>query len=65
MGTGPSLRWSVQRRVEVVCDVAGLDEDLVRAVSALREVVNAVWASEDGDGERVSRAIALVKALGD
>lgn len=65
MGTGPSLRWSVRRRVEVVCDVAGLDEDLVRAVSALREVVNAVWASEDGDGERVSRAIALVKALGD
>ncbi len=65
MGTGASLRWSVRRRVEVVCEVAGLDEPLVRAVSALRETVNAVWATEDGDRERVSRAVALIKALGD
>lgn len=65
MGTGASLRWSVRRRVEVVCQGAGLDEPLVRAVSAMREVVAAVWATEDGDRERVSRAVALVKALGD
>ncbi|MGN7246748.1 aminoglycoside phosphotransferase family protein [Janibacter anophelis] len=65
MGTGASLRWSVRRRVEVACEVADLDEALVRAVSALREVVNAVWASEDDDPERVSLAVALVKALGD
>lgn len=65
MGTGASLRWSVRRRVEVVCDVAGLDEGLVRSVSALRELVGAVRALEDGDAERVSRAVALVKALGD
>lgn len=65
MGSGASLRWSVRRRVEVACEVSGLDEDLVRPVSALREVVNALWATEDGDAERVSRAIALVKALGD
>ena len=65
MGTGASLRWSVRRRVEVVCDVAGLDDEVVRSVSALREVVNAVWATEDGDAERVSQAIALIKALGD
>lgn len=65
MGTGASLRWSVRRRVEIVCDVAGLDDATVRAVSALRAVVGAVWASEDGDAEQVSRAIALVKALGD
>lgn len=64
MGTGAALRWSVRRRVEVVCDVAALDDGLVRSVSALREVVNAIWASEDGDTERVSRAISLVKALG-
>lgn len=65
MGTGAALRWSVRRRVEVLCEVSGLDEDLVRSVSALREVVNATWAVEDGDRERVSRAVALVKALGD
>ncbi|UUZ45778.1 aminoglycoside phosphotransferase family protein [Janibacter limosus] len=65
MGTGASLRWSVRRRVEVVCDVAGPDDEAVRSVSALREVVNAVWATEDGDAERVSQAIALIKALGD
>lgn len=65
MGTGASLRWSVRRRVEVICAVADLDEDLVRPVSQLREMVNAAWAVEDGDAERVSRAIALIKALGD
>ncbi|CAM3999949.1 aminoglycoside phosphotransferase family protein [Janibacter anophelis] len=65
MGTGASLRWSVRRRVEVACEVTDLDEGLVRAVSTLREVVNAVWASEDDDPERVSRAVALIKALGD
>lgn len=65
MGTGAALRWSVRRRVEVVCDVAELDEDLVLAVSALRAVVGAIWAVEDDDAEAVSRAVALVKALGD
>lgn len=65
MGTGASLRWSVRRRVEVACDVAGLDEDVVRPVAALREVVNAVWAREDGDQDRVSLAISIIKALGD
>lgn len=65
MGTGASLRWSVRRRVEVVCDAAGLDEDVVRPVAALREVVGAVWAVEGGDTDRVSRAVSLIKALGD
>lgn len=65
MGTGASLRWSVRRRVEVACDTADLDEALVRPVCALRAVVTAVRATEDGDPEGVSRAIALVKALGD
>lgn len=65
MGTGASLRWSVRRRVAVACEVAGLDDDVVRPVAALREVVNATWAVEDDDTERVSRAISLIKALGD
>lgn len=65
MGTGASLRWSVRRRVEIACEVAGLDEDAVRPVAALREVVNAVWAVEDGDTDRVSLAVSLIKALGD
>lgn len=65
MGTGASLRWSVRRRVEVTCDVARLDEDVVRPVAALREVVNAIWALEDGDQDRVSLAISIIKALGD
>ncbi|WP_435198052.1 aminoglycoside phosphotransferase family protein [Janibacter sp. GS2] len=65
MGTGASLRWSVRRRVEIVCDVAGLAEDVVRPVAALRGVVHAIWAVGDGDTERVSRSISLIKALGD
>lgn len=65
LGSGAALRWSVRRRVEIVCEVAGLDEDVVRRVSAMREVVNAIWAIEDGDEARVSLAISLIKALGD
>ena len=65
MGTGASLRWSVRRRAEVACEVSGLDPDLVRPVAALREVVNAIWATEDEDPARVSRAISVIKALGD
>lgn len=65
MGTGASLRWSVRRRVEVACEVSGLDEDVVRPVCALREVVNAIWATEDDDRDRVSLAISIIKALGD
>lgn len=66
MGTGAALRWSVRRRVEVACEAAGLDEDVVRPVSALREVVGAVWAVEEGeDPARVSLAISVIKALGD
>lgn len=65
MGTGAALRWSVRRRVEVACEVAGLDEDVVRPVAALRETVHAVQAVEAGDEGRVSLAVALVKALGD
>ncbi|WP_338751454.1 aminoglycoside phosphotransferase family protein [Janibacter alittae] len=64
MGTGASLRWSVRRRVDIACAVAGFDEEVVRPVCALREVVNAVRAVEDGDQDRVSLAISLVKALG-
>lgn len=65
MGTGASLRWSVRRRVEIACEVAGLDEDVARPVAALRELVGAVWAAEGDDPDRVSLAVTLVKALGD
>lgn len=65
MGTGASLRWSVRRRLEIVCEVAGLEQDVVRPVSALRELINAIGAVEDGDAARVSLAISLIKALGD
>jgi len=65
MGTGASLRWSVRRRVEIACEVAGLDEDAVRPVAALREVVGAIRAVEEDDRDRVSLAVSLIKALGD
>lgn len=65
MGTGASLRWSVRRRIEVACAVAGLEEEVVRPVGALREVVNAIRALEEDDQDRVSLAISIIKALGD
>lgn len=65
LGTGPSLRWSVRRRLEVLCEVSGTPWELARDWSVVREVVNAAWAVADGDTDRVSLAMVLVKALGD
>jgi streptomycin 6-kinase len=65
LGTGAALRWSVRRRTQVLCEAAGIDEDLARRWAIVRCVVEGVWALDEGDGDDVSFTIALAKALDD
>lgn len=63
MGTGGSLRWSVRRRVELVCDELGLDEEQARAWTLLRLITEAAADAATGDDQWVSTKISIVKAL--
>ena len=65
LGTGAAFRWSVRRRVEVVCDAAGIDADVARLWTIVRCGIEAVWALDDGNAHEVSFSIALAKALDD
>lgn len=49
------VRWALNRRLDVVTDVAGLDPDRVRDWVVVREAVNALWVIEDA--ERLGRAL--------
>ena len=59
------VREAVRRRFHTVVDVAGLDEDRARDWVIVREAHNAMWAIEDGDPERVTTAVAIIKAVQD
>lgn len=65
LGSGSAFRWSVRRRVEVVCEAAGIDEQLARWWTIVACGFQAAWAAEEADPERVSFNIALAKALED
>lgn len=65
MGTGSSLRYLVRRRVEVLCERSGIAWEQARDHTVVRESVNAMWAVREGDRDRVSLAMSLVKALED
>ena len=65
LGTGSALRWSVRRRVEIVCEAAGIDEHSARLWTIVMATVEAWWAVRDGDPDRTRFNIALVKALED
>ena len=53
----------LRRRLSIVCDGAGLDEERARAWSIVREVQNGLSAVEDGDANRLTVAIAIIKAM--
>ena len=59
------VREAVRRRFHTVVDVAGLDEDRARDWVIVREAHNAMWAIQDGEPERVTIAMAIVKAVQD
>ena len=65
LGTGAALRWSARHRTEVLCDAAGMDEELARHWTIVRCAIECVWALDDDNPDEVSFNIALAKALDD
>lgn len=56
-----NARTHVRMKAEIVSDVAGLDEDRVRAWTFIRLVQNAVWAAQDSDDDQLTTSIFLSK----
>ncbi|MEP6649302.1 MAG: aminoglycoside phosphotransferase family protein [Lapillicoccus sp.] len=63
LGTGSSVRWNLRRRLEIVCERAGIDEDRAKAWTIMREVDNATDAT--AGRVRASLAVAIIKAMND
>ena len=63
LGTGSSLRWALRRRLEIICERAGIDEDRARGWTIVREVDNATAPGLGPD--RVGLAVAIIKAMND
>lgn len=58
-----NVRDAVRRRFHAVVDVAGLDEGRARDWVVVREAHNAMWAIDDDEPDRVTTAIAIIKAV--
>jgi streptomycin 6-kinase len=69
LGTGSEVRWSLRRRLELICERAGIDEGRARAWTIVREASNAVDAASAGRDasahDRVSLAVTIIKAMND
>ena len=63
LGTGSSVRRNLRRRLEIICDHAGIDEDRARAWTIVREMDNA--GDEPPGSSGASLAVALIKAMND
>jgi streptomycin 6-kinase len=59
------VRTAVRRRFHTVVDAAGLDEDRARDWVVLQEAHRAVEAVQRDDSDRVTTAVAIVKAVQD
>lgn len=57
------LRRHLRRRLSIVCETAGIDEERARAWSIVREVQNGLWALEGDDAGDLTKAIAVIKAM--
>ncbi|MGJ3508028.1 aminoglycoside phosphotransferase family protein [Enemella sp. A6] len=68
LGTGAGFRWSVRRRIEVVCEAAGIDEEVAKGWTMIHAAVKAMWATEvagSGAKDTVTFNLTLQKALED
>ena len=66
LGTGSQVRWSLRRRLEIICERSGIDEGRARAWTIVREADNALEAAGDpGARDRVSLAVMIIKAMND
>jgi len=57
------LRRHLRRRLSIICESAGLDQERVQAWSIVREVQMALWAVKDDDADELTKAIAIIKAM--
>jgi streptomycin 6-kinase len=57
------IRRHLRRRLSIICDVAGLDEERARAWSIVREVQNGLSAVAEDDTAGLTKAIAIIKAM--
>lgn len=74
VGTG-DLRAALRRRVDVVCEVAGLDDVRVQHWAVVRVLASVLWTVEDAraqrrgltaaDRESITRSVAVAKAVQD
>jgi streptomycin 6-kinase len=60
---GGDVRGHLRRRLSLICERAGIDEDRARSWTIVREVQNALYAVSRHDPDRVSVAMAIVKAM--
>ncbi|MGZ4783346.1 MAG: aminoglycoside phosphotransferase family protein, partial [Oryzihumus sp.] len=58
-------RRHLRRRLSLVCEHAGLDEDRTRAWTLVREVAQARWAAHYGDHAGLTTAVTVIKAMAD
>ena len=56
-------RRHLRRRLAVVCEAAGIDEDRARAWTVVRELDMALDAAATGDGDGVTAAVTIIKAM--
>ena len=64
------LRGALRRRLELACDVAGLDHDRARDLALVRVMVNALWELADAeaagsapDRDWLTRQVTVAKAV--
>jgi streptomycin 6-kinase len=57
------LRAHLRRRLSIICASAGLDEERARAWSIVREVQMGLLAIQDDDGDELTKAITIIKAM--
>ncbi len=68
LGTGLSVRATLRRRLDIVCETAGVDEGRARAWTIVREVLAAISVGHRPAPEtsaRISLAVAICKAMND
>jgi streptomycin 6-kinase len=72
LGTGSQVRWSLRRRLEIICERAGIDQGRARAWTIVREADNALDAAgpegvplDAGARDRISLAVTIIKAMND
>ncbi|GAA6526533.1 aminoglycoside phosphotransferase family protein [Intrasporangium sp. DVR] len=66
LGTGSQVRWSLRRRLEIICEHAGIDEGRARAWTIVREADNALEVAGDPTArDRISLAVMIIKAMND